>query len=653
MSTTPQALANSNGAIPIIEAPEPLPNVALKMKTKDKQDLLSWCKQEADRCANARQSFEQQWYMNMAFYFGRQYVTWANMGASNTLTRLYEPPAPPYRVRMVVNKCRRIIRTELSKVTRQFPQWFVTPNTTDDDDRMAAIAAEQISEWLIREHHWNRKVRRSAFWALIMGTSFIKTYWENEKPDPSGVPGSMCVDPVTAFHILIPDLQEEELEYQPYVIHTTLRDASELRQQYGVDIQPNAEVLGGVLEQRFLGALGIRSNNPTKNKVQVYEMWVKPCAKFPMGALISWGGETLIQLIEQWPYTKAEYPFAKITHIPTGRFYGDSMLVDLIPLQKELNRTHSQIVESKNKMAKPQWIAQRGSVDANKMTSEPGLVNLYTPGFQEPKPVQPPSLPTYVIDELERLAREMDDLAATGEITKGQVPPGVTAASAISYLQEENDNRFAPTVASIEEAVEHLGRYMLSFVNEYWDETRMVKVVGDNRLTETREFTKADVKGNTDFTVEAGSAAPRSLAAKQAFIIELVKMGVIAPDQSLKYLDMNETRKLYEDAQINQRQIAREHVAFKEGGQPQVHEYDDHQAHDLGHSNWFKSEEFENLDPNIQMMAIQHWQQHKMAIQAQMQQEMMQQMAMQPPVGGNPISQRQAPTNPERSGQGT
>jgi hypothetical protein len=638
--------------LPIIEAPKPLDNLALKMKDKDKNELVDYLQKKMEMCSQARLPFEQQWYMNMAFYFGRQYVAWMNQQSSG-LSRLYEPPAPPYRVRMTVNKCRRIVRTELTKVTRQFPQFYVVPNTTDDDDRMAAIAAEQISEWLIREERWNKKFRMAAHWMTICGTSFLKIYWDEKKPDPAGVPGAICLDPVTPFHILIPDIQEEDLEAQPFIIHTTLKDKEVVKQTWGADLQPNVEVQGGALEQRFFQALGIKSNQPQKDKVQVFEMWLKPCPKFPKGALLSWGDRQLIQVLEEWPYTKTDFPFAKLDHIPTGRFYGDSSLVDLIPIQKEVNRTHSQIIESKNKMAKPQWKAQRGSVDVNKMTSEPGLVIQYTAGFQAPEQVQPASLPSYVVDELERLTREMDDLAATGEITKGNVPPGITAASAISYLQEENDNRFAPTVASIEEATEKVGKYMLSFVDEYWDETRMVKVVGDNRLTETREFSKADVNGNTDFVVETGSAAPRSRAAKQAFLTDLIKMGVIDGHRALKYLDMTETTKLYEDAQVDDRQIAREHVMFKEGQPVEINEFDNDDAHILGHGNWMKGDEWLNLPDPIKQASLEHWKMHQARQQMMMQQQMAQQAMMQgpPSVGGEPVSQRQAPNNPGRNGQ--
>src|SRR6185436_16338240 len=125
--------------------------------------------------------------------------------------------------------------------------------------------------------------------------------------------------------------------------------------------------------------------------------------------------------------------------------------------QRELNRTRSQIVEAKNKMAKPQLLAPKGSIDVNKITSEPGLVILYTPGFNPPTPLPLTSLPAYIAEELQRIQQDFDEQTAATEVTRGGTPPGVEAASAIAYLQEENDSRFAHTVASIEEATEKIG----------------------------------------------------------------------------------------------------------------------------------------------------------------------------------------------------
>jgi len=622
-------------------------NRADSLSDKERQELLSKLNKMFDTCRKARTQFERQWYMNMAFYFGRQYVTWAP-GASGTMTRLYEPAAPKWRVRLVVNKIRPSVRFELTKITKEQPQIYVIPASTEDSDVAAARAGEQIAEYEMSEMKFNRLIRRSVFWALLCGSSFLKTYYDEEQMDPSGVPGKICVEPVNAFHILAPLMQEEEIENQPFLIHAMTKDKAWINWRFGKEIPADSSVGSGVLEQQFLSALGVNAQNQaTSDQVYVKEAWIKPCKDFENGALVSWAGDQILTFFEQWPYDVTDFPFAKIDHLPTGRFYGESTITDLIPLQRELNRTRSQIVEAKNKMAKPQLLAVKGSVDVNKITSEPGLVILYTPGFNPPTPIPLSNLPEYIAEELNRLQQDIDEQTASYEITKGRTPPGVEAASAIAYLQEENDTKFAHTSASLEEATEKVGQQILGYVAQYWDVSRKINVLGENSVYEAKEYSKANINGNTNLRVESGSAAPRSRAAKQAFITELGKMGWITPDKALRYMDMVETGRLYEESQLDARQVQRENHQMTESaqqfmmqqqmdpmtGQPQVdpmtgqpmgpqplpiNEWDDDQAHVLYHTDYMKTQDFENLDPQIQQVHVQHLQLHRQRQQSQM-----------------------------------
>lgn len=74
----------------------------------------------------------------------------------------------------------------------------------------------------------------------------------------------------------------------------------------------------------------------------------------------------------------------------------------------------------------------------------------------------------------------------------------------------------------------------------------MVKVVSKNSAFEAIQFKSADIKGNTDLRIEPGSMAPRSKAARQAFITEWLKLGVLTPEQGLKYMEMSETNQLWD-----------------------------------------------------------------------------------------------------------
>lgn len=608
--------------LPPPEPPAPEPTTGpppVHLSEKDAKDLLAKWNQKYQKCATARTSFEKDWYIQMAFYFGRQWVEWIGNSTHGNMDfmRLYEPPAPRWRVRLIVNKIRPAVRKELTKLTKEQIQYYVLPRSTDEDDLAGARAAEQISDYLFDELRFDFIRRRSTLWTLLCGTSFMKDWWNPYDVDSSDNPGKVCLETVDPFHLYVPDLAEEDMEGQPFAIHAIAKSCEWVETTYGVKVQADVKSSGTPLEQKFFGALGV-SKQPTEDLAFIKEAWIKPCKDHPEGAFLTWSSETLLSYVPMWPVPYKDFPFSKIDHIPTGRFYGESVIKDLIPLQKELNRTRSQLIEAKNRMSKPQLIAPKGSVDPNRITSEPGLIITYTPGFAPPTPLPLSQIPQYVIDEVARCQQDMDDIAGQYEVSKGRTPPGVEAASAIAYLQEENDTRLFHTVASIEEAVEKVGRHILTLADTYWDEQRLVRVTGKDRLFEATMFSKADIRGNTDFKIEAGSSAPRSRAAKQAFLTELGKLGWLPPDKILKYLDMADANKLYDELQTSVRQAQRENLVMSQGMQLPINDFDDDEVHNQEHAQYMRSQEYEVLDPGIKQILLLHLASHRSRLQGGM-----------------------------------
>lgn len=593
-----------------------------KLTDKSERELVDYVGKCFNTARTARIPFERQWYLNLSFYFGRQYAQWvtsaldATTATDASYSKLYEPPTPPWRVKFISNKIKPIIRGELAKVTKEKPRGFIFPNTMDEADLAGARAGESIHASLWRELGMNRVIRRAQFWNLLCGSSFVKDWYEKNKIDPYGVRGSICAEHATPFHILAPDLQQEELEYQPFLIHVMAKDPEWVEKNFGVKVQPDSgQQGGGILEQRFLSALGVNQVSNSKTLVSVKEAWIKPNGKFPDGKYILVANQKILFERDGFPYQyrkgEPEYPYTKFDHIPTGRFYGDSTIVDLMSPQKEYNRTRSQIMEAKNRMSKPQLLAVKGSVDPNRITSEPGLIIFYTPGFAPPTPLQLQNLPSYVIDEVERIQRDMDDISSQHEITKGSVPPGVTAATAISFLQEQDDSKLHTTISSLEEGVEKIGRHFLSHVVQFWTVERMVQLTGVNGGFEAKKFKSQSLNSNTNYAVEAGSATPTSRAAKQAFIMELMKDGYIPPNQGLKYLNMSETGRMYEELQRNARHAQRENMDMLAGKEVPINTFDEDLAHVVEHEDFCKTEEYETSDDQIKANIQEHLTQHR------------------------------------------
>jgi hypothetical protein len=620
------------GAVPSSGSSNGQSVVSKSLSGAAEREAMNWAEEKFELCRKSRIQFERAWYTNIAFYFGRQYVQWTpNFGTGSNYARMYEPPAPPWRVRLVTNKIRPIIRSEHAKLTKEDPQPYVIPASTDDDDLAGARAAENIFEYLWRDLKAKRVIRRMTFWQCLTGNGFIKDWYDGQQPDSSGIPGRIRLENITPFHFFVPDVEEEEIEFQPYVFHVAAKTPEYIKDTWGVEVPADSNSSGGVLEQKFLQALGIQQQTGYDH-VSVKECWVKPCGKWPNGAVIIYAADTPLSVTDSFPWDHGEYPFTKFDHVPTGRFYAESVISDLIPLQKEYNRTRSQIIEAKNRMAKPQLVAPRGSIDPNKITSEPGLIVFYTPGFAPPTPLKLEPIPEYVIEELNRCQTDMADISGQHEVTKGQAPPGVTAATAISYLQEADDTKLANTVSSLEEGIERIGKHLLEMVQQFWDLPRTVRVVGTDGEYESFIFSNQDLAGNTDLNVQSGSAMPRSRAAKQAFIMQLGQMGWIPPDRALRYLDMAETGRLYEEMQRDARAAQRENLKMLKGMPVNVHSWDEHTIHINEHNDERKRQRFDSSDPQVQAAFEEHVQMHQQALQ----QNQMQAAAMAQVSGGAP-----------------
>lgn len=642
---------------------EPLDLESSRAARKQREAIVDWIRQRYQRIKTDRVQIEQQWYLNLAFYFGKQYVRILRPDASSgiTATKLWTPPAPYYRQRPVINRIRPTVRTELSQLTANRPNASIVPATAEDRDMYAAMAGEQIWYNHYTDKKLKHKIRRCMFWTLTCGNGFMKQYWdynsgpmgEKENPETGGVEkyqmGDIVYEPETPFHILVPDFREAEIESQPFLIHAQTRSPEWVQSHLG----KNVKASGGArtfLEETFLNVMGVEQAEQKKN-VLVLECWVKPGADplFPNGALLTLVGDELVQALEGWPYEHKEFPFSKFDHIDSGKFYNTSSVEDLIPLQKEYNRTRGQIIEAKNRMAKPQLVAPTGSVDVKKITSEPGQVIFYQPGMNPPEPLPLQPIPNYVLQELDTIKSDWADIAGQHEVTHGEVPPGVTAATAISYLQERDESKLSMTFDSLEEGIEKTAKQTLQMVQQFWDEPRTVRVVGEEGAFDALVFKGADLHNNFDVRIEGGSALPQSKAAKQALIMDLMKMNFVDPQKGLSLMDMGGINKLYEQIQVDERQAKREnmrmarvteemfiryqqqnmqimqkneeHFGVGPDGTPldppiiiPVNNWDNHEVHIEMHNNFRKSQAFERLPEPNRVLFDQHVMQHIMAM---------------------------------------
>ena len=135
--------------------------------------------------------------------------------------------------------------------------------------------------------------------------------------------GDIVIERVQPFNIFVPNLDEEDLQKQPFLMNVTTKSPEFIKANYGLDSLPTvkAEI---PIQDSFLNLIGAK--NSLREEVVIIETWIKPGGhkEYPNGGLVTTVGGKVIQNIDHFPYLHREYPFYKIDIVPTGKFYADS-----------------------------------------------------------------------------------------------------------------------------------------------------------------------------------------------------------------------------------------------------------------------------------------------------------------------------------------
>lgn len=556
------------------------------------------------KAKTARTQFERQWYVNIAYFFGKQWVQWEHSNIPTALGQMFEPPANKSRTRLTINRVRKIMRKELARINKETIRGFVTPNTTDQLDMTATHAADKLVSYLTDVCKIPVAMKRCDFWMLLCGTAFVKDYYDETK-EIGGSLGGPVIEAVSPFHLFVPNLDEPEIENQPWVMHVVVRDPSEVERTYGIKVDDAMKLSSTTVESRLMSIMGMTQDQAKMEGVEVKEVWVKPGGmQYPEGLHLVWTRGRILDS-GPFPYTHGQFPFTRRQYVESGMFYASTLIEDLIPIQTEYNKTRSQIVEDKNKMAKPMLSAVEGSISPRKIRNVPGEIILHKPGTNPPTPIPLTPIPSYVIDHVRTLANEMDELASQSSEGR-ELPPGVTAATAIAYLQEDETSLLIDTIRDKEEGWKNIIQHVLSYVGQYWDAEHTVKTVGQNENFEAFTFKGSDLRGQTDWRVVVGSGTPKSYPAQQAQIMELLDRGVIPAAMALQRLELGDTARLYEEMQVDVREADLENSKMMEGIPTTVEDYQEHVQHIMSHDNFRKAQQFTDADEQVRMLFNGH-----------------------------------------------
>lgn len=671
----------------VTELPDSGINIDQFRDSQEAEKLVAWVQEQWAKAKQNRSQKQLQWYDNMSMFYGQQWLEQTRSAFPTEFRdKMFAPKKPYYHQRKTVNRIRAYSRWELSKLLSQTPSARAVAASSEDQDQRAAYAAEQAWTSISEGKNLKQQFNRAMWWTVMTGTGFIKTQWDQMTVDKtSGQPGDIKFGNITPFHLFVPDIREQDIEDQPFVINAYTKPvewcyhyfANELK---GKTLQPSISSANQIIDEAYLNLGAGRA----PDSVIVYETWVKPGATklLPQGGVIISIDNYLINIYRDGiPYKHGMYPYTKFEHIPTSTFYADSPIVDLKELQRDYNQLRSEISEAGRRMAKPQLIAPVGSIVPSKITNEPGLVIQYKPGMAPPQPIPLSPLPQYYLDQQDRILNDWIDISGEREVSRGSTPAGVTSGTAIAYLQEASNQYLTPQYQSIEQGYEKIAIQTINLFQQYVDLPRKIRTIGADGAFDTMMLQGADITNGTDIRVEPGSSIAKSKAAQEARVMDMFSVGIIDQNQAKQLLEMGGTQKIMDTVNTAERKAQRENIKMKML-QPQevmmaqqqqqqqimeqldpamlqdpmvqqeiqnipapllvpVDDFDLHQAHIETHNRFRMSQEYELLPQEIKAQFEQHVATHEQYIQQAAMMSFLNQIPSDGSVPGLPDSEGQ------------
>lgn len=460
---------------------------------------------------------------------------------------------PKHRTRSASNFIFAIVETEVTWLTENRPSLIVNPMSAEDE------APAKIVERIILDYLWplleiRKKLKRMIRSALIRGKGFLKVTWDNLANPQMG--GEVAVDYIPWHEVYI-DPAADSLDTARYVIHARRMPVSEIVRRWpenGWRVQPDPEhsdidddrVFSAETDLPIISASGEVGDN--RYKALVIECWMKddsyemreefdsdtgevieyPHFLYPNGRLtIVANGVVLVDGPN--PYHDGRFPFVELVGYEVDDSPWDMGEVEqLEPIQRVINILESRFIDNARLMTNTVWVKSKDAgISADKITNAEGAVYTINHAKARFERLPPQPLPAHYFNLYLQLQRNMETITGIHDVTQGRNPTGITAASAISLLQEAGQARIRDKARNLEDAIVRMGDLIVSRILQFYDASRIVRLRSEAGEALYVQFDPSQVRVGLDVWVEAGSSLQMNEQQRFQMAVEIFRAGGI------------------------------------------------------------------------------------------------------------------------------
>lgn len=657
-----------------------------------------------------RLAFEESALTNMLFWDNKPDFFIAN-GRIFTDARTYEDENE-HETRYRVNLIRARVDTAVAKTLAAQVGFQVRPPSDSIEARGNAELSNRVFDHIRTLTGFKEAHRLATRWAAICGSSFIRCYWDPLVGDPKRYYLLDKQSRTTVPERFMTADQRREKEaaglFEDYAtgdfacsvcspfgffFDTASRDAGMAGCQWAAeshfvdidmvaerfdvdanDIQPIEDDSGLANYEEAIAfmtndnGLGIhnyaRPEEKRGKRTRLVEMWQRPSKKYPRGLRLCWVPGLLLNA------DNTDNPHAADrtgwSHLPwvkvdwkrhPGRFWGVSLVEDMLIPQYYLNRTRSSIQSFVEAHGQPAtYVGKNSGINTDKMTSQVGRI--YTISENSPIGVKvgpTPQMPVEVIQAAGAAEADLNKIASQSEMEASKLPGQIRSGAGMREANASANAGLSDPAFCAAEAVRDAGRIFLAVAKLFVDEPRVAVYLGEDNKFAFKSWSGMNIINDVVITSEPDVSQTQSSSSQEMY--DALNAGVFNPQLTreqqtliLKNLHFKSSAEWYSralQAERNAEHCIREMIddplKFGDQGYP-AFEWQDHEAEINTLVAFMYSGEFRDLGKKGQMglrsqaLITAYWQQHVQFKQA----AMIQQIQIEAALKGTPGQKGQA-----------
>lgn len=415
----------------------------------------------------------------------------------------------PYLINALVNKHADIMDS--------FPEVQVLPQAEDDIHQSAMLS--RLLPIIFKQNSYESLYSDSAWEKLKHGTAIQGVFWDSSINDIS----IRNVDILRLFwQPNINDIQQSE-----YVFYISLLSKDAFKQKYP-HVKPTST--------NFI--------DDNTDNIELVDCYFKRHDRLD---LVKFVGDTVLYDSSNEPfpiYDHARYPFVfdtlyHIKNSPIG--FG---LVDIVKhTQGNIDTLNKALINHSNMSAKKRFfIRLDGGVNESEFANwNRDFVhvagNIDSDSIRELN-INPLDASCYHL--LQQKVDELKECSGNRDFNQGSVSAGVTAASAISAIQEAGNKMSRDIIRSLYRAFTQLCTLIIELVRQFYTLPRTLRIMGDTmqfiEFTNERMQARNGMIPHYDIVIQAQKANPFSKLAQNELAKEFFAMGFFNPEHKQEAL---------------------------------------------------------------------------------------------------------------------